>query len=554
MNIFDQFDFILANYSKKEEILFLKDIRDFAENHRETVIQTFGVLFKDPGLNIQLKYLLLKSVADLRLNECAPMIREVLTQETRVQIIHMAINTLAAIGSFSAYRVLVDFYFKNKPTDLAERAEKGLRELFKRNSLAFHFDVFYRNRGNILHIQKSSENLIRRLPDDYVNDLVPCLTSEFLPIRYETLRILKHRPNAAFYSPIFQFLNANFQAIDEDSFLLASETLIVNAAVSKAKNQIFQKLKNFVPKLDGTRKVIFCIHLFSLNNRELIHYIQAVYPHLPIELKRMVLRNLDPKEYTVTRDFLRGLMTRESNDDLLSEIIAILMRFREFQFLFETVDADPGPKKYKLLLTILENYPRAIDRFIKNYVTPTQDKRVLLLCIEYLIKNYADKYFALIKSVFFSRVTLEIKSLIIRNVDKWKPSNQKIFMDLLLSSLAAIRGLTKDFLLSLLGTINRKLFDETEETKVLDQILVLMEESSGPDIAHFLYFFETYTIRTPEDKDLIIDELRLIQNTLLKSQEDQNLVRLIHVLIKKIEKKSKPIHTEPHEKNNATLN
>ena len=53
----------------------------------------------------------------------------------------------------------------------------------------------------------------------------------------------------------------------------------------------------------------------------------------------------------------------------------------------------------------------------------------------------------------------------------------------------------------------------------------------------FVYFFEKYKINNRRDGKLIINEFRLIRNTLLKSGSEQDLVRMIHVLIENIERK-----------------
>ena len=85
--------------------------------------------------------------------------------------------------------------------------------------------------------------------------------------------------------------------------------------------------------------------------------------------------------------------------------------------------------------------------------------------------------------------------------------------------------------------MNAKVFDEESEEKILNRVLVLMEEAPAEELVNFVYFFDKYEISRPEDSQLIIDEFRLIQNTLLKSSSEQNLVRMIHVLIKNIERK-----------------
>jgi hypothetical protein len=125
MNIFDDFDLILAHFNKKEEPLFLRDIKEFAEKNKEVVIQSFSTLLKNKSLNIQLKYLILKSIGELKYIEFVPLVKDTLHLETRIQIIHEAVSSLTAIGTFSCYKVIVDFLIKHKKAEFAEKVRNG---------------------------------------------------------------------------------------------------------------------------------------------------------------------------------------------------------------------------------------------------------------------------------------------------------------------------------------------------------------------------------------------------------------------------------------------
>ncbi|NIO82303.1 MAG: hypothetical protein GTN68_17295 [Candidatus Aminicenantes bacterium] len=539
MNVFDDFERILSNFSSVEEPLLLRDIREFAEKHRDVVIKTFSVLFKNPGLDIQLKYLVLKSMGELKFDEFVPIINDILYAETNEQLIYEAVTSLTAIGSFSAYRVMVDFLIKNKKADFTEKIERSLRDIFIKNPLAYHFDVFYRDRGEVSSIEKSSEFLIKHLPHEHIQDILHVINSRYYKIRFQLLRILKEKPNSIFYANIFHYFKENYNKVDDDLFLMLSEALVVNASVSKAKTKIFQTLKEFVNQMEEDKKKIFCILLLKLNSRELIHCVADIYPQLDLHQKILVFNNLDPDDYIYYREFIRELLINENNETLLSKIVAILIRANEFNYLFAALDAEKGLRKTKLLAMILEHEPKEIDFYIQAYVTPSQDNRILYLSVEYLLRYAADNYFDLIKRIFFSGVSPEIKILIIGSVKRWNGFNQKVFMEAIFKNLNVITEFKKDFLFSLLDVLNEKPFDEEFEEKILYQILVMMEESPEEEMVNFIYFFDKYEINSLNEKDLIIDELRLIHNTLLKSSSNQNLVRMIHILMKNIEKKNR---------------
>lgn len=538
MTIIDQFEQILSGFNKVEEPLFLRDIREFAEGNREVVCRTFAVLLRSKDLNIQLKYLILKSMGELKYPECVPAIRDLLYVEEKIQIIYVAVDALAVNGSFSAYKIIVDFLEKHKNAEFAEKIERSLRDIFIKSPLSFHFDVFYRDRGHVANIEKSSEYLINHLSDEFISEMLPSLFSQFYKIKYEAVRILKKRPNPGFYASIYNCFMEHIQKADDSLFLMISEALITCACLSRAKMKIFQKLQEIVPQLEPERKKIFCICLFKMSNNELLHYITAIYPELSFDHKMLVFNNLNADEYIYYGDFIKLLLTTESNEVILPRVVEILIRAKEFKYLFNTLNTQNGIRKLKILNMILDHQPAEIDNYIHRYVSPNQDNQVLLLSLEYLMKNAADRYFNLIKSIFFTGVTPEIKVLIIRNVNKWNHTHRKIFMETIFKDLSIIYSLRKDFLLSLLGLMNDKIFDEAYEDFVMNRLLVLMEESPLDEIVNFIYFFDKYTPKNEPIRNLIIEELRLIQNTLLKSGSDQNLVKMIHILIKNIEKKA----------------
>ena len=110
-------------------------------------------------------------------------------------------------------------------------------------------------------------------------------------------------------------------------------------------------------------------------------------------------------------------------------------------------------------------------------------------------------------------------------------------MEAVFKDISVVNRFKKDFLFSLLGIMNEKTFERDFEELILNRVLILMEESGIDDIVNFVYFFDKYEIENINDLGLIIEEFRMIQNTILKSGGKDDLVRMIHILIKNIEKK-----------------
>jgi hypothetical protein len=537
MTLYDHFDRILSDFNRVGEHIFLGKVREFAEKHPKAAIKTFSGLLKNQKLNLHLKYLVLKSIHELKYPGFIPALKETLDQENKAQIISEAINSLAAIGTLPAYKVIAGLIKKQEDHDYKKKLEQGLKTIFTRDRLIYHFDVFYRERGSVGSIDKSREFLIEHLPEENVKDLLPGLASRFSKIRIETLRILKFRPNPIYYSRIYYYFQENAHSADEELFLLMSEALVNNAALSTARKKIFQKLKIHREQLKGDKRNVFSIFLLKLNTREIIPYLVKIYPGLDLDRKSLLLEHLNPGDYPYYMDFTRHLLRSEDNQSILAKIVEILVCAHDFKYLFETIDLEKGARKHKLFDMILEQDPAGIDQYLEKYVTPVRENQILLPAVDYLLRHDADNYFDLVTGIFFSGVSNDIKIHILRNIDKFAPTNQMLFLETIFKDTTVVRDLKKDFLISLSGVMKAKVFDEGLEEKVLNRVLVFMEEASPEELAHFVYFFGRYEINNRQDCELIIDEFRLVLDMLLKSGTEPDLVRVIHLLIKDVERK-----------------
>lgn len=537
MGIVDDFDLLLAEFNKVEERFFIRRINEFAGEHKDVVTRTYSLILKDENINIQLKYLVLKSMGELKYKEFVSMLQELLKREDKVQIIYEAVNSLVRINTLSAYKAIVLFIRENPNAEFIRYIEEKLKEFFEKNKLIYHFDVFYRNRGEVRGVDTSSDFLIKYLPENYIKDIIPALSSKFYRIRYEVLRVLKSKPNPLYYSPIYNYFKAFAKTTDEPFFLMLSEALVINASLSKLGKKIFPTLKRHISELGPDKKIVFSITLLKLNTKDMIDEITAIFPRLGYEWKLLVFDNLRREEYGCYLNFIRGLLPAEDNEELLSRLIEILIYARDYGFLFDTLKTERMPRRELLMGIIMDFDPPDIHFFVKEYVDGKQSDAVLSLSLEYLLRHTADEYFELAKSVFFSGVNYRVKTLIIRNLAKFSPFNRKVFMEAVFKDIGVIRRFKKDFLFSLLGVLNEKKFDREFEELVLSKVLILMEESAVDEIINFIYFFDKYEIENLKDMGLIIDEFRMIQNTILKSGGTDDLVRMIHVLIKNMEKR-----------------
>ncbi|MCI0471876.1 MAG: hypothetical protein L0Y73_09470, partial [Candidatus Aminicenantes bacterium] len=280
MGTTEDFNLLLSDFNKVQEGVFLDNINNFAGNNKETVIKTFSLLLKSENVSIQLKYLVLKSMGELKYSEFIPIIRQLLERGDKVRIIQAAIDSLVRMNTMEVYKTITLFLRENPDTEFKMQIEEGLKELLNKNKLLYHFDVFYRDRGgggggeggsggvDSKSIEKSSDFLVKHLPEIYVKDILPALSGKFYDIRFGALQILENKPNPLYYMPIYNLFKIHGQSAssaDEKFFLALSQALVTNAALSKLSSQIFSSLKERLQELEGNKRLIFAIMLLKLD-------------------------------------------------------------------------------------------------------------------------------------------------------------------------------------------------------------------------------------------------------------------------------------------------
>ncbi|MCU0284908.1 MAG: hypothetical protein MUF15_00790 [Acidobacteria bacterium] len=364
------------------------------------------------------------------------------------------------------------------------------------------------------------------------------LSSKFYDVRYETLKVLKNRPNSLYYIPVYNHFKSQAEYVDDKFFLLLCETLMENACLSKLNRKIFLSLKEQLRKLAGNKRLIFAIMLLKLNTPEMIPEIIDIYPSMNYEEKRLVLNNLKPENYKCYLDFIRHLLNEENCDDLPVKIMEILIHAQDFDYIFEVIRKERIRRKEILLKILLQFEPPDLHHYIKEFVDSSQGDHILSLSLEYLLRHAADEYFSIIQNVFFSGIPHEIKSMILRYIANFSSHHQKIFIESVLKDIKIVQHLKKEFLFSLLDLMNGKKLSQDFEDMLLNRILIMMEESNIDEVGDFIAFFDKYEINNRKDINLIIKELRLLQGTILKSGHQDGLIRSIHGLIKDIEKRA----------------
>ncbi|MCP4215305.1 MAG: hypothetical protein GY765_11655 [bacterium] len=539
MSIFNDFDAILSDYNKIEERFFLVKINAFAESNREVVFKSFSILLRSQKLNIQMKYLVLKSIGDLKYKEFVPLLGGMLEKEDKVRIVYEIVNSLVAIDTLPAYKMIVRFIRSHNGAAYIVHIEERLKDFFSKNKLIYHFDVFYRNRGDVKSIDLSSDFLIENLPEDNIKDILPAISSHYYKIRYEILRVLKNRPNPLYYAGIYTYFKKNAGEMDETLFLVLCEAMIVNASQSRVGKKVYPALKNHLRELEDVKRNILAIILLRLDTPDMMGFIRTFFQNLGVRWKLLVFDNLVIEEYKSYLDFVRVLLVEEDNEELLARVLEVLIYAGDYEHLFRVLEDERPLRKEMLLGLILEFDPPGIEEYLRYYIDPSRDNKILKLALEYIMRHAADDFYDMVGKVFFAGVSQNIKMLVARNLPRFSIENRQRFVETIFEDMGVVREFKKDFLFAMLAIMNEKKFTLQFEDKILNRVLIMLEESPADDIVNFIYFFDKYQLNSSSDMALVIEEFRMIQNTLLKSSDRGDLVRMIHVLIKNIEKRER---------------
>jgi hypothetical protein len=530
-----KFDSLLKEYKTLEENIFISRISDIAEENIDLVINKIQDTLIKPEISIHLKYLLIKVIENLKNHKFLPLLASLLENEDRERIVWEILNAFASITTVESYKIIVGFFSKSENRNFIHKFKTYLKIYFKKKPLIYHYDIFYRNRGDIKNIESSGKFLIENLNETYVKDILPAIYSKYENISEEALKIIERRKGPLYFHSVDKLFIAKYKSSKMKYFKQMTRTLFENALVSPHKKKIVSKLYNYLNLLPEDKQNYYIIYLLKIDTARIIERAIDIYDELSVDDSLLFLNNLEKEVYSIYKFFIRGLLKEEVNENILLKIIKILIENEEFDFLFDSIEKQNGTRRELLINMIVETGYEGMSNYLIKFISLSEDNAIIFSAVGYLMNDNPDNFFDELKNLIFSGVDIRIKQKIIRNVKKFNDENIYEFMNLILENTIALKGLEKDFLLLAVALQEKVMFDGPFLEELLNRVLMMMEETEPKGIINYIYFFDSFKIKNRKQLELIINELKMVQKTLLKSTEYDDTVSMIYRLIKKLD-------------------
>ncbi len=541
VNILDKIDFVLSEFNKVEELKFINNLKELYYQDKNILINRLKNLLLDEKLNIHLKYLIIRFINDVNEVGYFDTLKELLFREDKIMIINEILQYFVNQNSLKSFKTIKQY----KKTDMARdnilKINGFLNAMYSKNPLIYHFDVLL-SQKRVKKLEVSTNYLISNIKKGELDELVYVLNELDKEYAIEVLKILVHYPDKVYYKFILQYAESNIYSANYDDFKIIAKALINSGMRIKSKNDVFKMLKEILLKLDDKKLIYFAILMLKINTKAMIKTIIKFYGKLTIEEKLLFLDSLDLKEKDSYMNFLKDLVIKENNKDLIKRLIYVFVKNNEINFLFENLSLMSNVKRNQIVSSIIEEGIVGLDEYMIKILNTDLEDNLLKLIVQYLIKYSPNKYIKKFIELFFSGIGIEIKEIIIKNIPNLNSKNLNEFVKKLNENVECLLNFKKYYLISILKVLKDNKLDENYHNELIRNILILLEESEVDEIVDFIYFFDNYDIKDRKLAKLIIDEFRMIENTLLISSNDNELVRMIYVLIRKIRKKFPQLH------------
>jgi hypothetical protein len=503
-------------------------------------VPIFARLLTQPETNIHLRFLLLSAIGQPPDNAWLPVLTPVLARERNIRVLNEALNALVRLGSTKAYLTLLAFWRGQTSEDVKSHALTRLEAMARAETLILHLDALLRRSDDSKALAAGADYLIEHLPGESLGDLVPYLESEPDLPRLHILRILRDRPDGSHVVHLFAFFQRHAAEMHGELFQVAAEAMVNHAVLMPRPGQIFNRLNELRASLGPEERIGFALLLLKLDSAALLPELQPLYASFSSDRRIRFLANLNPRDGDSFRPFLRRELRQENMPQPLQHIVVKLLATGDAAFLFDTLQRETGLRRRLILEFMIAAGPPGLEKYIAALLRQAPDDQAALLAIEYLLKHDPDNYATVLRAVLGSGLSDEVKRKIVRSLPLFAPPNILAFINQFFEHRWYGQGLKKDFLIALARVLHDHSLPFNVEDRIVNNVLIGLEEAEPADIVHFMTFFEAYTIKTQNHSGLICGEWRLIQQAVLKNTQDQALVKPIYKYIQKTEKLKLP--------------
>ncbi len=525
--------YLQKNYQEDEEQFIKESSAIIAEN-----CQQIASLIKESYLqeeNILRRYLLLKAVGRSKCLQLMPFLEEVVLQEKRKRLQQEALQAMLQINPLRAYLIFLRIK-KLSSSDLAQRIDFLVNELLK-NKLVFYFDFFYQQRvKSEAEMNVAVDFLKQNMAPEFLPELLFLLNgTNFFLISY-LLRLLAARPLNIATMVIFRFISNNYRSISRELFIQAVDSFVACAEKCEFLEKYPAKIEALLKKMPREEFICFQLQLLKVGYLMPRLDLKKFYSALNSDQKIKFLKNssLSVIKYVIKE--IEQDFQQESDEQFLQlaaqKILEVGKKDSLHSFFIQLNDLN---QKRAALAALLEKPAEDDIALLEKHFHYQQPVAILEVYIDETVKQGITSFIKPMQRVWCEIDGEQKLQLIIRRFNKLKSPHLEEFIRVIFADRRKLARLTDELLIALIPLFQKEtgLPLELQEI-VLNQILVLMEEADFEQLINFIHFFDAVVISAESLRLLIVEELRLIQNTILKSRGNDDLIGRLHFLINKI--------------------
>lgn len=530
-----ELELILTSYNKIEERKFISEISDFAEKGKRHLLPAFKEILGHSSASLHLKYLVIKTIGVLVYPEFLPLLAQYKSRGEKIRIVLEAVRSLVKYDSTEAYRVIVDILKEPHNEEHVDVIEGLVKDMISSNPLLYYYDILYRQKYRAADdLLKGINSLAEGLETSELVDLSGVFETESRGLSRGLLMVMNLKPSQLFYANIYRYFLKRYKAAAEEEFRLICNCMFNCALLFGSRDKIFENLKKYPAELRGVKKTVFSILLLKFGKDISVDQIAESYSNLSVRYKREVFANL---QYNYRgRDFARQQILLKSEESVMDSILDYLAGAGDVSFLCSSVVDYNEEMRVKVLDKVLSISDTDVSDQVADFMKPDSSLESARMVLKYILTRRADEYYDRVEEIWKSDVTPAIRATIIRNCVRFDPLKRENILEIIFNTHLNDKGNRKDLLISVSSIINSGEHDREFIDDIVHRILVLMEQAQADEVVNYIYFFDSTEIEDTELWNLIKDELRMVQNTLLVAHADDQLVRMIHYLIRKIDK------------------
>ncbi len=537
-NLVSEVSLLLANYADIDEKKFLERIITAAGRDQDYLFPRMSALAVAAETPAHLKYLLFKAMGLLARREFLPVLEKSVRDEQKIRLALQALESLLLIPSPLVLRILERLNQGEQRPEITAAINNQLKQLALSNPVLFYCRRL--EQGLVAAIDDPAlEFLSKKLDDGGVDELLLFLDNG----REETVTaialLLRKRPRPGAVLPLLAALREHFKSMSREGLRLLLQVLAAHLPSLRFREGALREIQALAEQADGWRRRSLGIMLAVM--AEDLAGLNDLFLELDGDEKEFLFNMLtalnDPAVFVPT---LSGWTETEENSRSLQFIAAIMSASEGGLEKALKLVSTAAPEKALWLLRGIRSglrgaYPDQGE--ISSLLARTMaDEQLQLELLETLFLGDAASAFDTCREVFLKTRFPAVRRMMVKNLEKFDPDQVYRLTREALQAVKPRWPMLSELLPAAAARFSNSELSSDQEAELITPLLVMLEKAAVKDLNPFVQFLDRCPVRTEEIRTLVVDELRMVLNTVLESKGPESLVKALHQLIKKLER------------------